>query len=132
EGKIKFSNIEEKMPGFYYELLMGEGLQSAYNTLGEGFILYHSEEMFAKIMINYLESECFGVNREININKSEKSLISKGHLLTEKQKIELRKEAEKIFTPDQEFFQRYLNVFLAGKNVSYSIDDLWSQVENNA
>ncbi|WP_140093294.1 hypothetical protein [Vibrio parahaemolyticus] len=132
ERRLLFSEIEEKMPSFYRELFMGGGLQRAYNTLGNNYFLYHSELMFAEIMINYLKSQCLGVGRERNINRFVDVAISKGVARTDENLLELRKAAEKAFTPDQEYFNKYLAIFLAGKHVSFSITDLWDRAKKEA
>ncbi|OCH21738.1 hypothetical protein [Aliivibrio logei] len=130
-GKTLFEEISSVMEPFYNKLLSNLCLEEACSHLNSNYFFYHSERIFAEIMVNYIKENCVGPSKKENIRRYVENVFTGPYERSEENKKIVKDEANKTFTPDQDYFKKYQELFLAGKGCSFSIIDIWDEVRSS-
>lgn len=129
-GEIQMGYISDNMPSFYRSLLTDDSINTAYSKISDAFSFYHCEKVLAEALIVYIMDNCKGKAKQ---NRKEYILTKVLSNIGGSSRIplpELRNEIKKLAKPEQDIIEKYVNSFLIGKKVNFSVEDLLNSVES--
>jgi hypothetical protein len=127
EREVSFGFVEDNIVSFYQKLFDGLDIMNAFNeTLVPTFRLFHSERMLAVVIAKYIRDSCIGKGGELRREVLLTRALSGGHPNNRHNKRKIRKAAKTMVKPSQRLIDEYVEIFLIGKKVGFTITDLES------
>lgn len=131
QDEISFGTIDDTATKFYSVLLESCSIDTAYNQVKDFFSYFHCEKMLAVCLARYIRQSCMGNGKEKRREDLLTIAIACGHSDSPGNLKKLRKSIREHIKPNEQTLHKYINNFLAGRTVSYTIDDLVSLVERS-
>lgn len=127
EKDISAGTIEDNIVGFYRDMLDREDILAAYSRwFGSHLRVFHAEKMLAIVLAMYIDRAGIGKHklrrREQLITTAIEGGVPASEVAT------LRKMAKELIEPDERLIDRFLPVFLAGKQPGFTVHDIVEMV----
>lgn len=128
--EVQMGYISDNIPPFYRSLFSEDSINDAYSNISNVFSFYHCEKVLAEALMIYIMDYCKGKAKQ---NRKEFLLSKVLSNIGSDLKIplaEIRNEIKQLTKPEQNILESYVNNFLIGKSVNFSIEDLLESVES--
>jgi hypothetical protein len=125
EKEVSFGAIEDTLCDFYQDIFSGSDLSLSFGKHLKSYMtLIHSEKVLAMCMARYVRNYCTGVGGEKRREKLLTDALESGIPNNRHNRRAVRKSVKSQIKPDQRLLDRYVDSFLLGKAVSYTMVDL--------
>lgn len=131
QEKIKFGYIDDNTSKFYQAIFKQRSIDEAYEHVSNMFEYYHCEKMLITTLGKYILKYCKGRTKDDRKENLITRAIEGGIEPTNENLKNLRNIIKDQIKPKQELLNKYIQIFLIGKPIKVTMDDILSLVESS-
>jgi hypothetical protein len=125
ERVVSFGFIADHIPKFYDEVFRSSNIVTAHRThLKKGLTLFHCERALLMGLIKYVRRYRVGEGAQQRREQLLTQVLERGIPNTPQNRKSIRTQSKALIKPTQELIDRYVNRFLIGKPVAFTLDDV--------